>query len=102
MIVYLFLALSLVGSHSYAFYKGYRYANQDAIIRQQTAKLRHIEITKGYYRSASEQSKAEADKANADLARASAKLSEIDDMIKQGKLGKACSDTLFDQLRRVK
>lgn len=101
MIVYLFLALALVSSHSYSFYKGFQYANKDHIIRQQTAKLRHIEITKSYYRTASEQSKREADQANTALAFTAAKLNQIEDDIKQGKLGKACSDQLFDRLRKA-
>lgn len=83
------------------FYKGYNYANKDHIIKQQTAKIRHIEITKGYYRSASEQSKREADQANTTLAIAAAKLNQIEDDIKHGRLGKACSDQLFDRLRRA-
>ena len=100
--IYLMLALSLVGSHSYAFYKGYGYANKDHIIKQQVAKLKYIDITRTYYRNADKLSKDEANRANEALAVTSAKLSEIEDLIKQGKLGKACSDKLFDKLRGIK
>lgn len=99
MIVYGFLALALVSSWGYSFYKGYQYANKDHIIRQQTAKIRHIEITNRYFRDANNKSKSEADIANENLARTSARLSKIEDDIKAGKLGKACSDALFDRLR---
>lgn len=98
---WLFLALALVGTHAYSFYKGYHYANQDNVIRQQTAKLRSIEISRRYFRNASELSKDEADKANAALAETAAKLDQIEDDIKKGKLGKACSDELFNKLRRA-
>lgn len=102
MIIYLVMALSLVGTHGYVFYKGYNYANKDAIIKQQTAKLKYIDITRTYYRNADKLSKDEANRANEALAVASAKLSEIESLIQQGKLGKACSDKLFDELRKIK
>lgn len=102
MIVYLVIALGLVGSHGYAFYQGFQWASKDHVIRQQTAKLKYIDITRTYYRNASKLSKDEADKANADLERTSAKLSEIEDLIKRGKLGKACSQDLFDRLRNAR
>ncbi len=101
MIVYGFLALALVSSWGYSFYKGYQWASKDYVIRQQTAKLRYIDITRGYYRSASEQSKREADQANTALAYTAAKLNQIEDDIKQGKYTKACSDQLFDSLRKA-
>jgi hypothetical protein len=99
---YLFLLLALIGSWGYSFYKGYQYANKDYIIRQQTAKIRHLEVTERYYREANNSSQGEANKTAQSLEISEKQLEAIRDQIRQGKFGsKACSDELFNKLRGV-
>lgn len=99
--VYAFAILALISSWGYSFYQGYQYARKDSIIRQQTAKIRHIEISNRYFRDADQLSKNEASKAIAALETTATRLNQIEADIKAGKLGKACSDKLFDELRKA-
>ena len=99
MIPYAFLALALIGSWGFSFYKGYKYADQTNIIRQQTAKIRHLEVSRRYFKEGVAVSEGEAAKAVAALEATAKKLQLLEDDIKAGKLGKACSDELFKRLK---
>ena len=102
MILYLFLALGLVASHGYSFYKGYEYANQDAIIREQVAKIQHLETSERYYREANNASQNEASNAAKSLEETNRQVESLKILIETGKLGKACSDKLFKELGNIR
>lgn len=99
MIVYVLALLALLGSWGYSFYKGYHYARQDDIIKQQVAKIQHIEALNRYLKNGNLASKSEADKALKSLEEVDRKLKGLEKDIQDGKLGKACSDELFKRLR---
>lgn len=97
---WLFLAVALLSSHVYSFYKGYQWASKDYVIRQQTAKLKYIDVTRGYYRNAYNVAKDETDKATQRMEASEAKLKLIEDKIRAGAFkGKACSQELFESIR---
>ncbi len=93
------IALGLVFSHGFSFVQGYKWANKDHIIKQQTAKIRHQTITNNYYKNAAKLSNDTASEVANRLEEANKKLDLIEADIKAGRLGKACSDKLFERLR---